>query len=209
MTKDFYEDYWTVADPPPRADPLTAQRQRLLWQHIGRYLSGPVKLLDAGAGEGGLVAAAVSRGMQASGLEVSETAISQAQQRFPEIDIRQHSVEELPWPVESTSFDLVASFEVIEHLLRPELLVRGAAQCLRLGGYFALTTPYHGLVKNLALAVSGFERHFDVTGGHIRFFTDRSLRRLLEADGFELISVVHFGRVPPAWAGVFVWARRM
>ncbi len=209
MTKDFYEDYWTAAHPPPRSDPLTAQRQRLLWQHIDRYLSGRIKLLDAGSGEGGLVAAAVSRGMQASGIEVSEAAISQARQRFPEINVRQHSVEDLPWPVESTSFDVVASFEVIEHLLRPQRLVQGASQSLRPGGYVALTTPYHGLVKNLALAAFGFERHFDVTGGHVRFFTDRTLRRLLEADGFDVISMVHFGRVPLVSAGVFVWARRM
>jgi 2-polyprenyl-3-methyl-5-hydroxy-6-metoxy-1,4-benzoquinol methylase len=97
---------------------------------------------------------------------------------------------------------------VIEHLLRPERLVRDASQSLRPGSYVALTTPYHGLLKNVALAAFGFERHFDVTGGHLRLFTDRTLRRLLEADGFDLTSLVHFGRVRPVWAGVFVWARR-
>jgi 2-polyprenyl-3-methyl-5-hydroxy-6-metoxy-1,4-benzoquinol methylase len=96
VTKDFYEEYRTAAHPPPRSDPLAVKRQRLLWQHIDRYLSGPIRLLDAGAGEGSLMAAALSRGILASGIEVSEAAIDQARQRFPEIDIRQHSVEDLP-----------------------------------------------------------------------------------------------------------------
>ena len=41
------------------------------------------------------------------------------------------------------------------------------------GGAFFLSTPYHGLVKNLALAAFRFDRHFAVDGDHIRFFTDR------------------------------------
>ena len=77
-----------------------------------------------------------------------------------------------------------------------------------MGGYLALTTPYHGLLKNLALATFAFEQHFDVTGGHIRFFTDRALRQLLRTEGFEVLDLLHYGRAPLLWAGVFVWARK-
>lgn len=137
-----------------------AQRQWLLWQHIDRYLPGRIKLLEAGSGEGGLVAAAVPRVIQAAPIEVSEAAIIQARQSQPGIDLHQHSVEDLPWPVAPVSFDLVTIFEVIKHLLRPERLAQGASQSLRPVGYVALTTSYHRLIKNLAVAAICFERHF-------------------------------------------------
>ena len=77
---------------------------------------------------------------------------------------------------------------------------------MRDGGGLALTTPYHGRLKNLAIAAVGFDRHFAVEGDHVRFFSDRSLRRLLEETGFDVVRVEHFGRVRWLWAGAFVWA---
>lgn len=206
--KDFYEDYWAADHPPPMMDPLTPVRQRLLWRYVERDVQAPVRLLDAGAGEGGLIQAANARGIDASGLEVSTAAIAQARKRMPDLQIREHSIEELPWPMDPSRFDVVTGFEVIEHLLRPRRLLQGAHASLRPRGHLALTTPYHGLVKNLVVAGLAFDRHFDVTGGHVRFFTDRALRQLLEAEGFEVVEVTHYGRAPLVWAGVFVWARK-
>ena len=40
----------------------------------------------------------------------------------------------------------------------------------RHGGGLALTTPYHGRIKNFAVAALAFDRHFDVEGDHVRFF---------------------------------------
>ena len=91
----------TTGRPPTHHPATTRSRPRgdgFCGSHIDCFVSGRIKLLDAGSGEGGLVAAAVSRGTQASGIEVSEAAISEARQRFPEINVRQHSVEDLPWP---------------------------------------------------------------------------------------------------------------
>jgi 2-polyprenyl-6-hydroxyphenyl methylase/3-demethylubiquinone-9 3-methyltransferase len=84
----------------------------------------------------------------------------------------------------------------------------GAHEALRPGGLFALTTPYHGLVKNVALALHGFDRHFAIEGDHIRFFSDRALTRLAESTGFTVCGIRHFGRFAPVWAGTFVWMER-
>lgn len=206
--KEFYDTYWTKAHPPPTLDPLTPRRLGILWSLADDLPEAPRRMLDCGSGEGHLVAAATDLGMEAHGMEISEVALERARSAHPQLDLQSHSVEDLPWPVAAGSFDLVTAFEVIEHLVCPRELLRGAYQSLRSGGHLALTTPWHGLLKNLALALLAFDSHFDVDGGHIRFFSDQALRRLLEEAGFRVERMVHFGRHWPFWAGVLVWARK-
>ena len=81
-----------------------------------------------------------------------------------------------PGPSKRASWDVVVSFEVIEHLLEPRALLRGAHSALVPGGALAVSTPYHGLVKNLGIAAFRFDSHFGVDGEHVRFFTDKALR---------------------------------
>jgi SAM-dependent methyltransferase len=206
--KAYYERYWSRDAPPPIADPLAATRLKILWSLINATRSGSLLLLDCGSGHGSLVGELRNRGIDAVGIEISEAAVAYARATHPGATFLCHSLEERPWPVQQRSFDYATSFEVIEHLLRPAELVAGAFEALRPGGYLAITTPYHGTLKNLALALANFERHFDVRGDHIRFFTDRSLRDIVEEAGFVVEKTMHFGRLPLLWAGVFVWARK-
>jgi hypothetical protein len=53
-----------------------------------------------------------------------------------------------------------------------------------------------------------FDRHFNVDGEHLRFFSDQALQRLLPDSGFTVERVIHLGRRWPVWADSFVWARR-
>lgn len=200
----YYDEYWQQEAPPPCGDPLTPVRLELL----RGVLSPGARVLDAGCGAGDLVRSLAAGGHEAVGMDVSARALKVASERHPEQQFVQHSAEELPWPVEAESFDAVVAFEVVEHLLRPRRLLEGAHAALRGGGGLALTTPYHGRVKNLAVAALAFDRHFAVEGDHVRFFTDRALRRLVSETGFDVERVRHYGRIWGLWAGVFIWARK-
>jgi hypothetical protein len=79
---------------------------------------------------------------------------------------------------------------------------------LTAGGLLFLSTPYHGLVKNFAVALFGFERHFDPVGPHIRFFTRRSLARALADAGLRVEGFRGLGRTWPVWMNMVVWARK-
>ena len=204
--KEYYDEYWRREAPPPAHDPLAGTRRELLLPRLAA--AGARSVLDVGCGTGELVAALRGRGVSAVGMDVSEAAVAVAAERHPDGRFLVHGVEDLPWPVEEGAFDAVVSFETIEHLLRPRRLLEGARSALAPGGHLALTTPYHGLLKNVALAVGAFDRHFAVEGDHIRFFSDRALERLLRETGFEPLERVHFGRFWGLWAGVFAWARR-
>ena len=200
----YYDEYWQREAPPPCGDPLAPARLALLRD----VLPAGATVLDAGCGTGDLVAALAEDGHETVGMDVSGSAVERASERHPDLRFLRHPVEELPWPLDGRSFDAVVSFEVVEHLLRPRRLLEGARAVLRPGGGLALTTPYHGRVKNLAVAALAFDRHFAVDGDHVRFFSDRALRRLLTETGFTVERVRHYGRIWGLWAGVFVWARR-
>jgi 2-polyprenyl-3-methyl-5-hydroxy-6-metoxy-1,4-benzoquinol methylase len=207
--KEYYEGYWqrpnTYVDP----DPLARNRAMALWNAVRTSGSSPSRFLDVGCGQGDLVAEALARGYMAQGIDISEEAVKRAGRIHPEAIVTAHPVEERPWPLEKESVDLVASFEVIEHLMQPAELIRGSCDVLRPGGYLAITTPYHGILKNVALSLVAFDKHFAVEGDHIRFFSDAALRRILENNGFRVISFNHFGRLPGIWADVFVWAQKV
>jgi 2-polyprenyl-3-methyl-5-hydroxy-6-metoxy-1,4-benzoquinol methylase len=202
---EYYEAYWRRDAPPPLADPLSLTRLSLLRAALS---ADDRRILDAGCGSGWLIAQLAHDEAEAMGIDISQHAVELAERHYPSGTFIRHSVEELPWPIEPDSQDVVVSFEVVEHLLRPRALVEGAHQALRPGGHLAISTPYHGRVKSVAVSLFAFDHHFAPEGDHIRFFTDSALRQLLNSNGFEVERVGHFGRIAPFWAGVFIWARK-
>jgi 2-polyprenyl-6-hydroxyphenyl methylase/3-demethylubiquinone-9 3-methyltransferase len=206
--KDYYEKYWAREMPPPATDRDAPKRASILWGLAAKFVTPGARVVECGSGQGDIVAAAEERGYEAVGFEISDVAISIARRRHGTCEYIRHSAEVIPWPFPDQSADLVVSFEVIEHLVAPNQLLKGAFQVLRPGGYLAVTTPYHGLAKNLALSIRGFDRHFDVEGEHLRFFTDAALARMFVDAGFVRPRFYHFGRCWSLWSGVFVWAQK-
>ena len=74
-----------------------------------------------------------------------------------------------------------------------------------------VSTPYHGYLKNLMLSL--FD-HWDVhhtslrEGGHIKFWSKRTLLSLLENNGFKALSFYGVGRVPYLWKSMIVVAQK-
>ena len=70
------------------------------------------------------------------------------------------------------------------------------------GGRFILTTPYHGYLKNLSIALAGkADRHYSALweGGHIKFWSRRTLAILLREAGFRNMAFTGAGRIPYLW----------
>jgi len=63
-------------------------------------------------------------------------------------------------------------------------------------------------LKNLLLVLLAFDRHFDPTGPHIRFFTKRSLLKGLGNVGMNVERVGYIGRFRPVSMAIYVVARR-
>jgi SAM-dependent methyltransferase len=144
------------------------------------------RALDLGAGDGRL-----SRELTAGELvlaDVSGVALARARKRLS--DAAEVRLEpDAPLPFDDSSFDLVLCTETIEHVRDVQLLLSEVRRVLRPGGTLALTTPAHGRLTGLAVLARGFERLFDPLSPHLRFFTARSLRRLLGDLGFDVRSL--------------------
>ena len=159
-------------------------------------------VLDLGCGNGSLSHQISQHGYEVVGVEDSASGVLFASQNFPECNFIQSSIYELPYSELEGKFDIVISAEVIEHLLYPRELIRAAKKCLKPGGKLIITTPYHGYWKNLTLALLGkTDRHFSPLwdGGHIKFFSVKTLNQLLAEEGCEEIKFKFAGRLPYLW----------
>lgn len=161
-----------------------------------------IRILDLGCGNGSLSNVLAKKGYEVVGIEESEQGFTIASKNFPNCHFIQASIYDLPYAKLQNSFDVVMAVEVIEHLFYPRELARAAKKCLKPNGRLILTTPYHGYFKNLALAVSGkMDHHFHALwdGGHIKFFSVKTLSTLLETESYTDINFKFAGRFPYLW----------
>lgn len=150
----------------------------------------------------------VAAGYQVTGLDISLAALERARAHAPGTGVVAGAVDS-SLPFADASFDAVLSCEVIEHLLDVPRSLAEMRRILQPGGKLFLSTPYHGRMKNLGLAMLGFDRHFDPSGPHIRFFTLKSLIHLLSHNGFQVRKTCCLGRFWPIWMNMLVWAERV
>jgi SAM-dependent methyltransferase len=202
----FYQRYWGRADAaPPARDPTTADRERLLLESLWT-LPETKTVLDAGCGSGYFLQQLQRGGYAVTGIDISDEALKLARARVgTEVPLYRHSLDDSPWPLQDDSFDAVWSSEVIEHIYGVYEYVAEANRVLRDGGHLILTTPFHGRLKNVVVALCYFDRHFNnVEGGHIRFFTRAALRTVLDKFGFAEVRFRTIGRIPSFAKSMFV-----
>ena len=166
-----------------------------------------VRILDIGCGNGSLSNLIAQRGYEVVGVEESESGVKIAQQSYPDCEFIAASIYDFPYQQLQNSFDIIISTEVIEHLPYPRELAKVAKRCLKNDGTVILTTPYHGYFKNLVLAITGkLDKHFTVLwdGGHIKFFSVKTLSTLLLEQGFADLQYKFAGRYPLLWKSMLV-----
>jgi SAM-dependent methyltransferase len=198
--------YWLHPEAKPQHGPLVEPRQRMLRDALG-YLPPGARVLDSGCGSGVFTAFLSHLGFDAVGIDISATVIGYARQRYPELRFEVASLDDR-LPFQNNEFDAIWCTEVVEQLFDVPAALTELNRVLRPNGTLVLTTPYHGLLKNVVIAVVGFDRHFDPCGPHIRFFTRRSLRRCLGGAGFVVERWAGVGGVWPFWISHFVVARK-
>lgn len=168
-------------------------------------------LIDIGAGNGALLPLWARKGWHTSALEPDAKGFRFAARKVPEADVRQIAVgDDMPdeW---KGRFDAAVCLEVVEHLFDPRQLPAAAAQLLRKDGLIVVSTPYHGYLKNLAIAVSGkWDFHHDPlwTGGHIKFWSRAKLESLFREQGFRAVSFEGVGRMPWLWKSMVMAFRK-
>lgn len=168
-------------------------------------------VLDAGCGAGHVAHWLHGLGFEAWGCDPSQSGIDLARKHFPGPE---YFVGDLvagpPETAPEGGYDGVVSVEVVEHLYDPDAMLKNCARALKPGGWIILTTPYHGYVKNLVLALTNkYDDHWmvDSPGGHIKFFSPKTITATLERSGFTDVTIKGAGRGPLLWCSMVVRAR--
>jgi 2-polyprenyl-3-methyl-5-hydroxy-6-metoxy-1,4-benzoquinol methylase len=167
---------------PPDLDRFDA-RYRAILALLGARAPGR-RLLEAGCGAGFFLKAAERAGWRVTGIELSDEAARFASAELG-LTIRQQPVEEAA--IEPGSFDAAAMFDVIEHLFEPRAVLQALARSLAEDGSLVISTPNFDAASRFVMGVdwaviSPLE--------HTYYFTENSLRQLLEATGFDRVEFV-------------------
>ncbi len=118
--------------------------------HLNRYLlakphCASKRVLDIACGEGYGAYLMVKRwgAAEVTAVDNSAAALARAQQTFaaPQITYRQHDAQDLPSAFDENTFDVIVSFETIEHVPDPEALLRGFRHVLRPDGIAVISCP--------------------------------------------------------------------
>jgi 2-polyprenyl-3-methyl-5-hydroxy-6-metoxy-1,4-benzoquinol methylase len=191
MSLDYqYED----ADPTHASAYLWPELKNV----IGRYDWNDRRAFDLGCGNGATCNMLSTLDFRVVGVDTSETGIAQARKTYPHVKTCVGSAYD-DLATKYGTFSLVVSLEVIEHCIDPRAIAITFLSLIAPGGIGFLSTPYHGYIKNLALAATGkMDGHFTALwfGGHIKFFSIKTLGQLLKEVGAKEIEFMRVGRIP-------------
>jgi SAM-dependent methyltransferase len=155
-------------------------RRRIFFDLLDRELAGrnDLEILEIGCGAGGMLGP-LSRYGKVTGIDVAHDYMRYCRQRGY-TRVVAGSGYELPFP--DRSFDLVALFDVIEHIPDDRRVLREAHRVLRPGGRVFVSVPAYQFL---------FSQN-DRVAHHLRRYTSRSLRAALEAAGLQIRKLSYF-----------------
>lgn len=140
----------------------------------------------------------LKKGWSVTGVDPSHDGIAQAQAAYPNLDLKLGSAYD-NLVGRYGCYPIVINLEVVEQVYSPREYAKALFDLVEPGGLEIISTPYHGYLKNLMLAISGkMESHFTALWdhGHIKFWSISSLNTLLTEAGFESARFLRVGRVP-------------
>jgi len=143
------------------------------------------KLLDIGCGNALITKYFIEFGIDAFGIDISETA----KENIPSEKFKSHNLNHKEYPFEDGEFDFVFSKSVVEHLHNPDILLDESFRILKKGGTMICMTPSWK---------HAYKESFYIDHTHVTPFTRYSLEMACELSGFES-KCDYFYQLPLIW----------
>lgn len=163
-----------------------SQRNRNRLHEVSRYRIGG-KLLEIGCGQGGFLELA-ARDYDVSGMDISEYAVNTIKPTLGD-RVRRVDVKDAGFP--SAHYDVVAAFNVLEHLEHPASVVAKIDTSLRDGGILIGSVPNNSAF--VGSVFTGLTNLLDST--HCSTYAPGYWRAAFREAGFRELTL--FGEVTP------------
>lgn len=141
------------------------------------------------------------------GLDINKIAVEKARQNGVVAKIGNVEQE---WPFNNSSMDSVLCIQMIEHLVNPDFFLQESKRVLKKNGTVVITTPNLAAWFNRLLLFLGYQPFYTEVStidktlglsftkgmtrnsepmGHLRCFTLKALKEILELHGFKIIAI--------------------
>jgi 2-polyprenyl-3-methyl-5-hydroxy-6-metoxy-1,4-benzoquinol methylase len=160
---------------------ITRKRYREILEDFEKFRKTN-NLIDVGCGDGFFLEEAKKKGWNVHGTEYALHYINICKEK----GIHMQGGMLNPSNYEPESFDVIASFEVIEHINYPAVEIKNFNSILRKGGIVYITTPnFNSISRRL------FKDKWNVIGypEHLSYYTPQSIHYLLKSCGFKKVNV--------------------
>jgi len=181
--------------------------RQLVLRTVYKYNIRGERLLDVGGGTGELtieIAKAV-KAREVHIIDIEQQALAKAKEQEFHTYALDASRDYFPFP--DDYFDIVTLIETIEHLQDPDHCLIEVKRVLKPGGIFIVTTPNLAWWVNRLALLFGYQPYFSEPSsrinvgkafrkpspykpsGHVRLFTLKALKDLLEYYGFKILII--------------------
>lgn len=157
---------------------------------LKEQVSSP-RLVDGGCGTGGFLSFAEQNGFLTFGFDASDAQTTVARQLHPEVRTAltpKQYLSELNCP--EAEFDIATLWDVLEHVRKPDEFLSEMRTILAQNGLIFISVPNGRamLWKRELYTVIGRNLETDwAPWEHVFYYSQSSLRRVLENNGFEII----------------------
>jgi SAM-dependent methyltransferase len=168
---------------------------------IARFLgepkrTAPMQLLDVGVGSGRLLRYLEAEGadgaLRLHGIDLDPLRLAQLYK--PDRWLLARADVEAGLPYADGCFDIVVCEQVLEHLSRPQAVMRDIRRVLRPGGLLVAGVPTFppGIDHVRRSVVPRLDRLQGKRRGHVQVFTNRSIVKLIAGTGFDVLATRGF-----------------
>ena len=158
-------------------------RRKIVQSFLKKHMSNKFEanVLEIGCGVGGNVELLGTAGRYL-GIDMHMPAIEYCSQKFPKFDFICSRVEDISNELYANKFDSIFILDVLEHIHDEKVILAAARSYLKIEGKILVTVPAYQFL---------WAPHDDFVH-HVRRYTKRRLRKVLEESGYKVERISYF-----------------
>lgn len=159
--------------------------KNLFWKKIySEYVKKikPGKILDIGCGLGDFLQILKKNKWTIYGIDLNKKSVDESKKKLNTNRIFNKKIEDYSPKIK---FKLITMFDLIEHVYKPDKILKKSYKILKKGGYILINTPD---TSNWFKKVFG-KNWFQYKEEHLYYFNKKSLILLLKKQGFKIMKI--------------------